>query len=520
MKRALIIFGLLILTGVTPALAAFTEPIMSDYQATPIFTEESVTPNIMVILDNSGSMNEPAYRESFKGVPYFSGEYPVVSWDDDMEGSGAPDTSPDNQLWDLDMGEQVVGLRFQDIQIEQGATITNAYIEFVSCDGSDTITTNLAIGVEDNDNALAFSASNPITSRTVTSEVPWNGVPTYGSGVHYNSPDLTSLVQAVVDRSGWVRGNAMVFRITGSGERDVYPYDNQSNNPNLAPKLVIVTDTHGKRYYGLFNPDCFYEYSGGIFVPVFQKESFDYGSNSWTGYAFNSSTKTLAATISTLTATQIDAQYWDGNFLNWATMRRVDVLRKVLVGGLSDTRGSGGDQTVEGEDPRDSYDHYRNWDWYGHRQHLDTTNAMPVCPYHGDYDYYANQYGNLVVNGTSYNIEVQKEPVLEPQDFDDDGDLVGVLQRIGDKARWGNTWYQQRQLGRRTAVTVIHSPSTVPPWPYHDGFRPVRSNAAQPARRWLKPCMWSCNTSNRRLWPAVWGTPTTVLPSPDGQVAA
>jgi len=42
---------------------------------------------------------------------------------------------------------------------------------------------------------------------------------------------------------------------------------------------------------------------------------------------------------------------WNGNFLNWLTMRRVDIARKVLVGGLATSRTGGGNQKLYGETP-------------------------------------------------------------------------------------------------------------------------------------------------------------------------
>jgi len=42
---------------------------------------------------------------------------------------------------------------------------------------------------------------------------------------------------------------------------------------------------------------------------------------------------------------------WDGNFLNWLSMRRVDIARKVMVGGLSTSRTGGGNQKLYGETP-------------------------------------------------------------------------------------------------------------------------------------------------------------------------
>jgi type IV pilus assembly protein PilY1 len=58
------------------------------------------------------------------------------------------------------------------------------------------------------------------------------------------------------------------------------------------------------RYYGYFDPNQWYTYSNGVFS---------------------------AAGSRTTTAKQ--ANYWNGDFLNWLTMRRIDVVRKVLTGG-------------------------------------------------------------------------------------------------------------------------------------------------------------------------------------------
>jgi type IV pilus assembly protein PilY1 len=50
---------------------------------------------------------------------------------------------------------------------------------------------------------------------------------------------------------------------------------------------------------------------------------------------------------------------WEGNFLNWLTMRRADVARKVLVGGLATSRTGGGNTTLIGEDPVQSGRSYK-----------------------------------------------------------------------------------------------------------------------------------------------------------------
>jgi hypothetical protein len=47
----------------------------------------------------------------------------------------------------------------------------------------------------------------------------------------------------------------------------------------------------------------------------------------------------------------------------------------------------------------------------------------------------------MAVGNSTFNTEVQKEPVIEPEDFDSHGELTSVLQRIDAKASLGNTWF-------------------------------------------------------------------------------
>ena len=57
------------------------------------------------------------------------------------------------------------------------------------------------------------------------------------------TPDIKSIVQEIVDRPGWLDGNAMVFMLEGSGDRDAKTFDNSSSE---APLLhVAYTDGTG-----------------------------------------------------------------------------------------------------------------------------------------------------------------------------------------------------------------------------------------------------------------------------------
>ncbi len=151
-----------------------------------------------------------------------------------------------------DSYDQIVGLRFRNIQIPQGYTITNAYIEF-SADETDSTSTNLTIYGQAIDDAPYFSSTyNNISNRTKTSaSVSWS--PEAWTTVHATSQttDLKSIVQEIVNRAGWAPGNDMVFIIEGTGKRVAESYDGYSSKAPLlhvdfaAPLMHVITATAG-----------------------------------------------------------------------------------------------------------------------------------------------------------------------------------------------------------------------------------------------------------------------------------
>lgn len=134
-------------------------------------------------------------------------------------------------------GMQTVGMHFRNITIPQGATITNAYLEF-TVDEVDSGATNVTIYGDDSDNATPFGTTAfNVSSRTKTSAaVAWN-IPAWETvGTTQQSPELKTVVQEIVSRGGWQSGNSMVFVVTGSGERTAESYDGSAAD---APLLVI-----------------------------------------------------------------------------------------------------------------------------------------------------------------------------------------------------------------------------------------------------------------------------------------
>ncbi len=133
--------------------------------------------------------------------------------------------------------EQVVGIRFQNVSIPMGATVTNAYIMFTA-DEKTSESTTLTIAAHNIGNAPAFTAAGydisnrPQTGASVTWDVPeWGSM--NESGVKQQTPDLSSVVNAIVNSPDWSSGNAMAFIVTGSGNRVARSYEKNPPNPPL-----------------------------------------------------------------------------------------------------------------------------------------------------------------------------------------------------------------------------------------------------------------------------------------------
>jgi fibronectin type 3 domain-containing protein len=135
---------------------------------------------------------------------------------------------------DLNLGQdganaQTVGLRFTGVALPRGATVTAAWVQF-QVDEASTATASLTVTGAASDNAGSFTttgrtvSARPRTAASVTWAPPaW---PTVGARTgEQRTPDLTAVLQEIVDRPGWAGGNALVLMVTGSGERTAESVD-------------------------------------------------------------------------------------------------------------------------------------------------------------------------------------------------------------------------------------------------------------------------------------------------------
>jgi len=142
------------------------------------------------------------------------------------------------------------GFRFTGVNIPNGVTITAAFLEvYVTAGGLGASSSDdpyFYIHAEDVDNAGAFTTSDyDISSRPRTSaNVLWDET-NIGEEDWKTSPDIASIIQEVIDRAGWVSGNALV--IIGRPVTTVYrrlrcyAYD---YGASYAAKLEVIYNEH------------------------------------------------------------------------------------------------------------------------------------------------------------------------------------------------------------------------------------------------------------------------------------
>jgi type IV pilus assembly protein PilY1 len=158
---------------------------------------------------------------------------------DDVEQNRTGDSVDDNS-GDLDLSQKFAGLRFVNLDIPQGAEILSASITITADANDSSGSPNIPIDAELVADAVPFDeVTNDLTDRAKTSggaQVTWS-LPDFSAGTAYTTPDLSEMVQEVVNLGGWAQGNAMVFILgEGSNNRPTVSFD---DSPAEAPRLVV-----------------------------------------------------------------------------------------------------------------------------------------------------------------------------------------------------------------------------------------------------------------------------------------
>ena len=139
---------------------------------------------------------------------------------------------------------QLIGIRFRDIAIPSGVTITKASIQFTVDEADDEPTSLRIFGELSPVSAVFTDAAADLTSRPKTkASVDWNNIPVWdaasigSAGPDQKTPDLAAIVQEIISQPGW-DGSSLAFLIEPNpgGERTAESYNGDAN---AAPLLHI-----------------------------------------------------------------------------------------------------------------------------------------------------------------------------------------------------------------------------------------------------------------------------------------
>jgi len=151
----------------------------------------------------------------------------------------------------IPFNSQMSGFRFTDMAIPVDSTIISATIEFQSTATTTSAGTNVTITGElpTDANADTFQAALDNISTRLSSDtsasVTWNVPTNLAYRVKFNTPDLTNIIQEIVDDGDWASGNAIAILMqpsSSTGGHGVYSRDGSSSR---APKLTVTYRNEG-----------------------------------------------------------------------------------------------------------------------------------------------------------------------------------------------------------------------------------------------------------------------------------
>lgn len=118
------------------------------------------------------------------------------------------------------------GIRFNNVPIPQNATINKAHLIFTAFEttGNDYVVNSIIRG-EKNAYPDEFQYYDSYRDRYLTSErVSWNNIDYWTKNEKYNSPDISEIIQEIVNMGDWKYGNSIaLFWSDENGRSDDQP---------------------------------------------------------------------------------------------------------------------------------------------------------------------------------------------------------------------------------------------------------------------------------------------------------
>ncbi|SNT25283.1 Por secretion system C-terminal sorting domain-containing protein [Ekhidna lutea] len=198
--------------------------------------DDAVTGN-----DDNGNGIDNVFDNDCSSVSYLN----EVSSDygEEVVATGVMDIgSSDLELMYDDPDEQLVGIKFSNLPIPNGADILSAYIQFEVDENTHTGTVIVDIFGELVDDASNYTGTNnDISNRTPTSaSEAWTINTTWDTngerGVNQRSPDLSLVIEEIIGQGTWTSGNDLSFIL----QRNAGDASNNNRTVENDPILVVV----------------------------------------------------------------------------------------------------------------------------------------------------------------------------------------------------------------------------------------------------------------------------------------
>lgn len=166
-------------------------------------------------------------------------------WQDTAENYSYTDTYAEvgNNCVEFGCYAAYAAFRFTNVTIPRGRIVTSAYLKLTVGTHDDTAINARIYGIdEDNTATLAIAyPGSPLSRSSTTAYVDWN-LSTTTDNTEYTSPDISSIIQEIIDRVGWSSDNSLglFYKDDGSSENDHQSFHMYDGDTAKAAYLEIT----------------------------------------------------------------------------------------------------------------------------------------------------------------------------------------------------------------------------------------------------------------------------------------
>jgi hypothetical protein len=107
--------------------------------------------------------------------------------------------------------------RFSGVTIPSGATINTAVVRFTANTSNSENTCNVNLHFEAADDPAAPTTGADLIGRSLGSALAWSSIGAWTAGNTFDTPELNTELQAIIDRGGWNSGQAVTLHVVDNG---------------------------------------------------------------------------------------------------------------------------------------------------------------------------------------------------------------------------------------------------------------------------------------------------------------